>query len=155
MDTLTTAWLGRHATFWLTSTRALDVIDLTDRVTRFVAIAGLGIGVVNVQTLHTTTAVVVNEAEPLLLDDFRDLLETLAPQHRGWRHDDLSRRFDVPVNEPLNGHAHGKALLLPTSALLNVVDGRLMLGHWQRVLFADLDGPRVRQVSLVATGTAR
>ena len=109
----------------------------------------------NVQTTHTTTAVIVNEGEPLLLDDFRDLLERAAPRAGAYRHDDLARRQDVPADEPRNGHAHCRALQLPASTLLNVVAGRLALGRWQRVFLLDLDGPRTREVSVVVMGTAR
>lgn len=155
MDTFTPAWVSHHARIRLTTCRALDVVDLTDRLDRLVADTRLDTGLVNIQTTHTTTAIVVNEDEPLLHDDFRELLDRLAPHDRTWRHDDLTRRANVPADEPRNGHAHGKALLLPTAATLNVIDGRLVLGRWQRVFLLDLDGPRDREISMVATGTAR
>ena len=100
---------------------------------RCVAASGVRTGVVNVQTLHTTTAIVVNEHEPLLLADFVALLERAAPRRAEYRHDNwLLRTVNVTGDERANGHGHCRALLLGTSACLNVVDGRLRLGQWQR-----------------------
>lgn len=155
MDTLSPTHTCHHARIRLVTTRPTDFVDLTEPLTRVLAEAGVETGVVNVQTTHTTTAVIVNEAEPLLLDDFRDLLERAAPREGVYRHDDLARRHDVPADEPRNGHAHCRALQLPTSALLNVVAGRLALGRWQRVFLLDLDGPRTRDVTVVVMGSAR
>jgi len=155
MDTCSPTAVCYPATIRLATRRPNDFVDLTDRVHRLVVDAGLGTGLVNVQTTHTTTAVVVNENEPLLIRDLDDLLERLVPRGRAYRHDDLGRRPDVPAGEPRNGHAHGKALLLPATVCLNVIGGRLVLGRWQRVFLVDLDGPREREVTLVATGVAR
>ena len=81
------------------------------------------------------------------------LLERLAPRGTGlYAHDELDRRAFVPPDERPNGHAHAKALLLRTAETLNVADGRLQLGRWQRVLLLDCDGPRDREVSLLAMG---
>ena len=155
MDTLSPAHTCRHARIRLVTTRPTDFVDLTDHLTRVLTASGVETGVVNVQTTHTTTAVIVNEAEPLLLDDFRDLLEWAAPRADAYRHDDLERRRDVPADEPRNGHAHCQALLLPTSVCLNVAAGRLALGRWQRVFLVELDGPRPRDVSVVVSGVPR
>ncbi len=135
------------------SDAAVSVLDLTARVERFVARAGLRAGWVNVQTRHTTTGVCVNENEPLLLGDLLALLERLAPRGAvAYAHDELHRRPDVPADERPNGHAHAKAVLLRTAETLNVAGGRLQLGRWQRVLLLDLDGPREREVSLLGMG---
>ena len=138
------------------SDAAVSVLDLTARVERFVARAGLRAGWVNVQTRHTTTGVCVNENEPLLLGDLLALLERLAPRGAvAYAHDELHRRPDVPADERPNGHAHAKAVLLRTAETLNVAGGRLQLGRWQRVLLLDLDGPREREVSLLGMGERR
>ena len=62
--------------------------------------------------------------------------------------------MNVAPGERPNGHAHCRALLLPTSALLNVAGGRLQLGRWQRIFLVELDGPRIREVSVLAFGEA-
>jgi secondary thiamine-phosphate synthase enzyme len=138
------------------SDAAVTVVDLTARVEHFVATAGLRAGWVNVQTRHTTTGVCVNENEPLLVSDLLALLERLAPSGGvGYAHDELHLRPGVPPDERPNGHAHAKALLLRTAETLNVADGRLLLGRWQRVLLVELDGPREREVSLLGMGERR
>jgi secondary thiamine-phosphate synthase enzyme len=62
------------------------------------------------------------------------------------------RTVNLTEQERANGHAHCRALLLPSSASLNVSRGRLVLGQWQRVFFVELDGPREREVSLLVYG---
>jgi secondary thiamine-phosphate synthase enzyme len=155
METLVAASSCRLATIAIASERPTQFVDLTDQLEAFVADSGIRLGLLNVQTLHTTTAVVVNEHEPLLLADFAMLLEALAPSHTCYRHDDVTvRTVNLTLGERANGHAHCRALLLPPSACLNVVGGRLQLGQWQRVFFVDLDGPRPRQVSVVLFGNS-
>lgn len=105
------------------------------------------------QSLHSTAAVVVNEHDPLLLVDFSDLLARVAPKDAPYRHDDPNAQTlpPAPGRRP-HGHAHCKALLLPSSALLNFAEGRLQLGHWQRVFLVELDGPGTRDVSVLFIG---
>jgi secondary thiamine-phosphate synthase enzyme len=156
METLTATATCRMATIAIATDRPTQFVDITEQLASFVADSGIRLGLLNVQTLHTTTAVVVNEHEPLLLADFTTMLEHVVPGHTGYRHDDLSMRtVNLTLGERPNGHAHCRALLLPTSACLNVVDGRLQLGRWQRVFFADLDGPRSRQVTVLLFGEER
>jgi secondary thiamine-phosphate synthase enzyme len=156
METLTPPLTRRsHASIRVTTRHPTEFIDLTDRLERFVADSGVGFGILNVQTLHTTTAVVVNEHEPLLLDDFQALLEAVAPRDRQYRHDDTTARtVNVTDAERPNGHSHCRALLLPSSTCLNVTLGRLLLGRWQRVFFVELDGPRERDLSVLVFGEA-
>ena len=80
----------RYATIHVTTRQPTEFVDLTDRLERLVADAGFRFGILNVQTLHTTTAVVVNEHEPLLLADFQALLEAAAPGDGRYRHDDMT-----------------------------------------------------------------
>ena len=152
MDTLTPSRIWRCTRMCLVTSQATEFIDLTDHLDQFIAEAEVRVGMLNVQTSHTTTAIVVNEHEPLLLADFQAFLERTAPRSMAYAHDDMSRRASVRPEEPPNGHAHCRALLLPTSACLNVVHGRLALGRWQRVFLVELDGPRTREVSVVAVG---
>ena len=156
MDTLACTPTCSHRTIALTTDHPTEFIDLTARIQALIADSGLDRGFVNIQTLHTTTAIVVNEAEPLLLGDFAALLEQLAPRNRHYRHDDLNARTaNITAGERVNGHAHCRALLLPPSATLNVIDGSLVLGTWQRVFLVELDGPRVRHISVAIAGEGR
>ena len=145
----------RHTRIRITTRHPTEFIDVTDHLERFVADAGVRFGILNVQTLHTTTAVVVNEHEPLLLADLQGLLERAAPGDGLYRHDDTTvRTVNVTAGERPNGHAHCRALLLPPSVALNVASGRLQLGRWQRVFLVELDGPREREISALLLGEA-
>ena len=131
-------------------------IDLTSDLEAFVAASGVQSGLLNIQSLHTTAAIVVNEHEPLLLTDMTGLLERLAPVDAVYRHDDLTQRtVNCVPGEPANGHSHCRSLLLGLTAALNVADGALQLGRWQRVFLVELDGPRPRGVSLLLLGETR
>lgn len=151
--TLVPAAACRHARIRVATKRAMEFIDLTDRIEALAAEAGIESGLVNIQTLHTTTAIVVNEHEPLLLGDFEGLLTRAAPRDGHYRHDDMDvRTVNLAPGERPNGHAHCHALLLGPSVALNFADGRLQLGCWQRVFLVELDGPRLREVSVLVLG---
>jgi secondary thiamine-phosphate synthase enzyme len=146
--------ISAHELIHITTSRPTEFIDLTDRLTALVSRIGLTAGLLNVQTLHTTTAIVLNEDEPLLRSDFEATFERVAPLHACYQHDRFDRRDNVAADERVNGHAHCRTLLLGASVCLNVVDGRPLLGRWQRVLLAELDGPRDRVVSVALIGHA-
>ena len=78
-----------------------------------------------------------------------------APDDGRYRHDDLAlRTVNLTDEERRNGHAHCRALVLPTSVCLNISGGRLVLGRWQRVFFVELDGARDREISVLVFGEA-
>jgi secondary thiamine-phosphate synthase enzyme len=146
----------RHTTIRIETEHATQFIDLTPDLQAFVAASGVQSGLLNVQSLHTTAAIIVNEHEPLLLMDIAGLLERLAPLDAVYRHDSITlRTVNCVLGEPPNGHSHCRALLLGSTAALNVVDGEIRLGRWQRVFLVELDGPRTRDVSLLLLGDAR
>jgi secondary thiamine-phosphate synthase enzyme len=156
MELFAAASSHRHTTIRIPTERPTDFIDITGEIEALVAAAGVSFGLVNVQTLHTTTAIVVNELEPLLLEDAAALLERAAPAGARYRHDDMTlRTVNVMPGERVNGHAHCRALLLGPSACLNIVEGRLLLGRWQRVFLVELDGPREREMSVLILGERR
>jgi len=154
IETCAPAATCRHLNIQIQSRRPFEFIDVTADVEAFVAQAGIEVGVVNIQSLHTTTSIVVNEHEPQLLTDFAELLERAAPPNGSYRHDDSSvRTVNRVPGERVNGHSHCQALLLAPSACLNIAGGRLQLGRWQRVFLAELDGPQTRDMSVVIFGT--
>ena len=126
-----------------------DFIDFTEDLERFVAQTPIRNGLVNVQILHTSAALVFNENEPLLIEDLKDSLERMAPKDARYRHDDFgSRTVNLCENECINGHSHCKAIRLPANITLNLIDGRLQLGQWQRIMLVELDQARPRQVQV-------
>jgi secondary thiamine-phosphate synthase enzyme len=131
----------------------VEVVDLTAEVEAAVRRSGIREGLAFLQTLHTTTSLVVNENEPLLREDLADLMERLAPSAGRYAHNELHRRPDVGAGESPNGDSHCRALLLGHSATLAVAEGRLRLGRWQRLMLVELDGPRPRSLTAVVIGS--
>jgi secondary thiamine-phosphate synthase enzyme len=136
----------------LRTDQSLQFVDVTELVAERVRRSKIERGLVCVQTLHTTTGILVNEGEPLLTEDLQHALERLAPRDLRYAHDDVARRADAAPDESANGHAHCKALLLAPSATLTVVDGQMVLGRWQRLFLVELDGGRKRSLSIVVLG---
>jgi len=153
VETLARTSAVRQTTVRIETQHPTQFIDLTDEVAAFVKESRVHTGLINVQGLHTTTAVIVNEHDPLLLSDVAALLERIAPQDGFYRHDNVGLRTSncVLADRP-NGHSHCRALLLAPSVSVNITEGRLQLGTWQRIFLVELDGPRTRNVSVVVIG---
>jgi len=144
-----------HDAIHVQTEAGLQFIDLTEQVRALVALSGIAFGIVNVQTQHTTTAVIVNEHEPLLLEDMKRLLERLAPREGEYQHNNFAiRTVNMTPEEVPNGHAHCQALLLSSATTLNIVEGKVQLGRWQRLFFIELDHARQRTVSVLVMGQA-
>lgn len=130
-----------------------DFIDITEQVKDFIKESQIKDGLVNIQILHTSAALIVNENEPLLIEDFKKNLERTAPQTLKYKHDNLKKRtVNLCPEECINGHSHSKAIHLLVSATLNLIDRELQLGQWQRVLMVELDKPRKRKVQIQILG---
>ena len=156
MPTVAPSLSCRHTTIRIDTEQPTQFIDLTSDLETFVAASVIQSGLLNVQSLHTTAAIVINEHEPLLLTDMAAVLERLAPVNAVYRHDNVTlRTVNCVLGEPPNGHSHCRALLLGSTASMNVVNGQLQLGRWQRVFLVELDGPRRRDVSLLLLGDGR
>src|SRR5207253_2989843 len=124
--------------------------DITDDINATIARSHLLDGLAVVQTRHTTSGILINEHEPLLLEDLAAMFERLVPSQLECAHDDLRRRtVTIGPGERKNGVAHCRAALLRTSESLVVQNGALALGRWQRVFFVEFDGGQERQVSLM------
>jgi secondary thiamine-phosphate synthase enzyme len=136
------------------TTERAEFWDLTDLTREVVARSGVRHGQVTVHTPHTTTTIVLNESETGFLNDFRRTLDTLIPVEGYYEHDDHELRTEnLQEDEYLNGHAHCRQMLVGTaSATIPVVDGEVLLGTWQKVLFGELDQARDRRVIVHAQG---
>lgn len=122
----------------IVTSRQIEIVDITDGIERYVNDCGREKGICLVYSLHTTTALIINEADEALLNDILKLMEKIAPQAAGYQHD----RGDG------NAHAHLRAALLGNSVIIPVENGGLALGTWQRILFIEMDGPRKRRLSI-------
>jgi secondary thiamine-phosphate synthase enzyme len=142
-----------NVTFKLKTAATLEFIDITDKIQAILKKVKIRQGIVSIQSLHTTMAVIVNENEPLLIGDMQKTLERIASQKELYQHDDFSvRTVNMCDGECQNGHSHCKAICLSTSQLLNVMNYQLQLGQWQRVFAVELDRGRRRQIALQIIG---
>lgn len=131
----------------------LDFIDFTDKVKGFIEKSRIKNGFINIQTMHTTCPLLLNENEPLLLDDMKNHLKKLSPKDLNYNHNDFTRRtVNMCQDECENGHSHCLALHFPSNLTMNVIEGKLQLGHWQRIFLAELDRPRHRNVQMQIMG---
>jgi secondary thiamine-phosphate synthase enzyme len=134
----------------------IQFVDITDEVTAAVESTGVRDGIVTIVSRHTTMAVRIQEAEPLLLEDLLGFLRRLAPSNVHYQHNDFRiRTHHMHDDESPNGHSHCLQFLLGTSETVPVMDGQLLLGQWQRIFLVELDGPRARrEVLLQVVGVA-
>ena len=128
----------------------VELVDLTASLAAFVAGAGVREGVLSVWSLHTTCAVFINEAQRALHADIKRVLEEIIDRETAWMHND-PEQSDC---DRCNADAHLRAMLLGHSLTLQVSGAELVLGQWQRVLAAELDGPRERTLRLQIMGVA-
>lgn len=127
--------------------------DVTDLVAAVVERCNIAAGTLTASTRHTTCAMVVQENEPLLLQDMADRLTRYASAEETYRHNDFDiRTVNMCDGECANGHAHCQHLLLGAAVTLPVLEGRLVLGLWQRIFLVELDRARPRQFSVQVMG---
>ncbi len=126
----------------------LELINITRDLNEVVRKHGLKAGFVIVQSLHTTTAVFINEFQQALLDDIKSFLERLVGRFDYWRHNDPK----LSECDRKNAASHLRAMVLGHTLSLPVRDGSLALGNWQSVILAELDGPRERAVQIQVLG---
>ncbi|MBL8169385.1 MAG: YjbQ family protein [Acidobacteria bacterium] len=120
-----------------------EYLNITNEVADAVAESGVKEGLALVSAMHITAAVYVNDAEDGLIADIDEWLEQLAPTRPDYRHHQTGED---------NGDAHLKNLLLHHQVLLPITNGRLDLGTWQQVYYAEFDGQRRKRLIIKIIG---
>ena len=120
-----------------------DYVHITPQVDAVLQKSGMREGMVLVSAMHITAAIYVNDHEAGLIEDIDQWLEGLAPFNPNYRHHQTGED---------NGDSHLKALLLHHQVLLPVTAGKLDLGTWQRVFYAEFDGKRDKRVIVKVMG---
>ncbi len=129
------------------------LLDITDDIRQVVVESGLQYGQVSVYSNHTTASIRLQENEPLLVEDLKDLLKSLAPREEYYRHNDFDiRTVNMHPNEPKNGHSHCQHMLLGTSETIPLISGNLQLGSFQSIFLIELDDSRDRRVTVSIVG---
>ena len=137
-------------TFVIDTDDRLQLVDLTERIMGFVRQLRVREGVVSLWSMHTTCAVFINEFQTALLTDIKRFLELMVARDDEWRHND-PEHSDC---DRMNADSHLRALLLGHSLTLQITGGEVVLGQWQRILMAELDGPRARTLRVQVMGIA-
>lgn len=137
-------------TFTVQTAGRVELQDVTDRVRDLVRRAGVREGVVSLWSMHTTCAVFINEFQVALVADIKRFLEEMVARDAAWMHNDPAHS-DC---DRMNADSHLRALLLGHSLTLQVSAGDIVLGQWQRLLMAELDGPRARTLRVQVMGVA-
>ncbi|MCK5213498.1 MAG: secondary thiamine-phosphate synthase enzyme YjbQ, partial [Dehalococcoidia bacterium] len=126
---------------WFITEHEHEYVNITGEVERIVAASGILEGFVLVSAMHITAGVYVNDAESGLIEDIDEWLENLAPYRPNYRHHHTGET---------NGDAHLKSLLIHHEVIVPVTKGRLDLGPWQQVYYAEFDGRRKKRVVVKA-----
>ncbi len=119
------------------------MVHITSQVEAIVRASGVQDGLCFVSPMHITAAIYVNDHESGLIEDIDEWLEKLAPARPEYRHHQTGED---------NADAHLKALLLHHETTLPITDGKLDLGTWQRVFYAEFDGRRKKRVIVKILG---
>ncbi|NOZ57946.1 MAG: YjbQ family protein [Calditrichaeota bacterium] len=128
---------------WFNTRRHREYINITSEVEAAVRESGVQEGMVLVSAMHITAGVYVNDAEDGLIQDIDEWLEKLAPFRPDYRHHRTGET---------NGDAHLKSLLIGHEVILPITDGRLDLGPWQQVYYAEFDGQRRKRLIIKVIG---
>jgi len=135
----------------------MEFIDLTDQVQDFVLKSKMKNGSVLIYARHTTMAIRINESEKGIFADFNEFINGLISKKAYFRHNDLTIRTENIVcsagaSDCINGHSHCIHLLMGPTEIIPLIDGKLMLGVWQRIFAVELDCSRPREIIFQITG---
>ena len=128
---------------WFETRKKQDFVRITDDVAKAVAESGVKEGMVLVSAMHITAAVYVNDWEDGLIEDFQEWLEKLAPSGRPYRHHQTGED---------NADAHLKRTLMGHQVIVPITKGKLDLGPWEQIFYAEFDGQRRKRVVVKVMG---
>lgn len=122
-----------------------EFIRITDDVSKIVSQSRIREGMVLISAMHITASVFVNDADSGLIQDFQEWLEKLAPAGLPYKHHKTGED---------NGDAHLKRTIMGQQVILPITNGRLDLGPWEQVFYAEFDGMRKKRVVIKVMGDA-
>ncbi len=128
---------------WFHCKNLREYVNLTDQVEAVVEKSGVQEGMVLVSAMHITAAVYVNDAESGLIEDIDEWVQRLAPFRQDYKHHRTGET---------NGDAHLKSLLIHHQVIVPITNGRLDLGPWQQIYYAEFDGRRRKRLVIKVMG---
>jgi len=116
-----------------------DVVDITDKVSEIVEKSKVKEGICLISCPGSTVGLTTIEAEPNLIEDFKEFLEKIAPSNRSYRHDQTWGDRNAP--------SHLRSALIKPFLTVPIENGELVLGTWQQIVLVDFDmRPREREI---------
>jgi secondary thiamine-phosphate synthase enzyme len=128
---------------WFNTKKHREYINITNEVEKVVEKSGIREGMVLVSAMHITASIYVNDAESGIIQDIDEWLQKLAPEGVNYHH---HRTGEV------NGDAHLKNLLMHHQVIVPITNGKLDLGPWQQIYYAEFDGQRRKRAIIKAMG---
>lgn len=128
---------------WFNTKKHREYINITPEVNGALRESGIKEGMILVSAMHITAGIYVNDAESGLIQDIDDWLEHLCPYQDGYRHH---------MTGETNGDSHLKSLMVHHQVIVPVTDGKLDLGPWQQVYYAEFDGQRKKRALIKVMG---
>ena len=128
---------------WFNTAKKREYINITETVEKAVAKSTIREGMVLVSAMHITAGVYINDDEPGLIADIDQWLENIAPFNPNYRHHHTGET---------NGDAHLKNLVVHHQVVVPITEGRLDLGPWQQIFYAEFDGNRRKRLVIKALG---
>jgi secondary thiamine-phosphate synthase enzyme len=128
---------------WFDTKKRREYIRITEDVKDFLTETRLQDGFILVSAMHITAGVFINDWEGGLLQDIDEWADKLAPLGPDYNHHKTGED---------NGDAHLKRLLINHQVTVPVTDGKLDLGPWEQIFYAEFDGQRKKRVILKALG---
>ena len=120
-----------------------EFVNITKNVRFAVEKSGIRDGIILICTLHSNSGVFVNDEDPALMQDLDAWLEKLAPASGAYQH---GQKAESPAG------VHLQSILLSHQAVISLADGKLELGPWQHIIFAELDGLRPKRILIKILG---
>jgi secondary thiamine-phosphate synthase enzyme len=120
-----------------------EFMNITPNVEEAMEKSGIRDGLVLISSLHSNSGIFINDEEQGLLQDIAEWADRLAPFGESYHHSPRSES---------NAGAHLQSLLLNHQAFVSFVDGKLELGPWQQVIYAELDGQRPKRILIKVLG---
>jgi secondary thiamine-phosphate synthase enzyme len=128
---------------WFNTKKKQEFVRITDEVAEIVKTSGVKEGIVLVSAMHITSGVYVNDWEEGLIDDFQVWLEKLAPSGLDYKHHRTGED---------NADAHLKRTIMGHQVVLPITAGKLDLGPWEQLFYAEFDGQRKKRVVVKVMG---
>lgn len=128
---------------WFNTPKRREYVNITEEVEGAVKDSGIREGMALVSAMHITAGVYVNDNEPGIIQDIDEMLEKIAPLGVPYRHHQTGED---------NGDAHLKSILVHHQVIVPVTNGKLDLGPWQQIYYAEFDGRRKKRVIIKIMG---